>query len=118
VAPEKTIARGYPQLYSDQSIETAILTRQVSLLELRQTKGFANSSARTMSAATWIYHRIAERIRAHALVSILTLAVCRVMRQRLKLAKNDLSSERSLATLRKSSAIVCTSSRQSLKQAF
>ena len=40
-------------------------------------------------------------IRAHALVCFLALIVYRVMRQRLKLAKSDLSPERALAELRK-----------------
>jgi transposase len=48
-----------------------------------------------------VYHRLPERIRAHALVCFLALIVYRVMRQRLKLAKSDLSPERALAELRK-----------------
>ena len=40
-------------------------------------------------------------IRAHALVCFLALIVCRVMRQRLKLAKSDLSPEKALAEPRK-----------------
>ncbi len=47
------------------------------------------------------YHRLPERIRAHALVCFLALIVYRVMRQRLKLAKSELSPERALAELRK-----------------
>ena len=37
-----------------------------------------------------VYHRLPERIRAHAFVCFLALIVYRVMRQRLKLAKSDL----------------------------
>ena len=48
-----------------------------------------------------VYHRLPERIRAHALVCFLALIVYRVMRQRLKLAKSDRSPERALAELRK-----------------
>jgi len=48
-----------------------------------------------------VYHRLSERIRAHALVCFMALIVYRVMRQRLKLAKSDLSPERALAQLRR-----------------
>lgn len=48
-----------------------------------------------------VYHRLPERIRAHAFVCFLALIVYRVMRQRLKLAKSDLSPERALAQLRR-----------------
>ena len=48
-----------------------------------------------------VYHRLPQRIRAHALVCFLALIVYRVMRQRLKLAKSELSPERALAELRK-----------------
>jgi transposase len=48
-----------------------------------------------------VYHRLPERIRAHALVCFLALIVYRVLRRRLKLAKSDLSPERALAELRK-----------------
>ncbi len=47
-----------------------------------------------------VYRRLRERIRAHAFVCFLALIVCRVMRQRLKLAKIDLSPESALAELR------------------
>ena len=48
-----------------------------------------------------VYHRLPERIRAHAFVCFLALIVYRVMRQRLKQAKSDLSPEKALAELRK-----------------
>ncbi len=48
-----------------------------------------------------VYHRLPERIRAHALVCFMALIVYRVMRQRLKLAKSDLSPEKALAQLRR-----------------
>ena len=48
-----------------------------------------------------VCHRLPERVRAHAFVCFLALIVYRVMRQRLKLAKSDLSPQRALAELRK-----------------
>ena len=47
-----------------------------------------------------VFHRLPERIRAHAMLCFMALIVYRVMRQRLKLAKSDLSPERALAQLR------------------
>ena len=49
--PAKTGARGRPQEYSDQAIESAILIRQVFSLPPRQTEGFMTSIARLMGAA-------------------------------------------------------------------
>jgi transposase len=48
-----------------------------------------------------VYHRLPERIRAHAMLCFMALIVYRVMRQRLKLAKSDLSPERALEKLRR-----------------
>lgn len=48
-----------------------------------------------------VYHRLPERIRAHALMCFMALIVYRVMRQRLKLTKSDLSPEKALAQLRR-----------------
>ena len=48
-----------------------------------------------------VFHRLPERIRAHAMLCFMALIVYRVMRQRLKLAKSDLSPERALAQLRR-----------------
>ena len=48
-----------------------------------------------------VYHRLAERIRAHAMLCFMALIVYRVMRQRLKLAKSELSPETALAQLRR-----------------
>ena len=48
-----------------------------------------------------VYHRLPQRIRAHAFICFLALIVYRVMRQRLKLAKSELSPERALAELRR-----------------
>jgi transposase len=48
-----------------------------------------------------VYHRLPDRIKAHAMLCFMALIVYRVMRQRLKLAKSDLSPERALAQLRR-----------------
>ncbi len=48
-----------------------------------------------------VFHRLPDRIRAHAMLCFMALIVYRVMRQRLKLAKNDLSPEKALAQLRR-----------------
>jgi transposase len=48
-----------------------------------------------------VFHRLPERIRAHAMLCFIALIVYRVMRQRLKLAKSDLSPEKALAQLRR-----------------
>lgn len=48
-----------------------------------------------------VYHRLPERIRAHAMLCFMALIVYRVMRHRLKLAQSDLSPERALAQLRR-----------------
>ena len=48
-----------------------------------------------------VYHRLPERIRAHAMLCFMALIVYRVMRQRLKFAKSDLTPEKALAQLRR-----------------
>jgi transposase len=48
-----------------------------------------------------VYHRLPERIRAHAMLCFMALIVYRVMRQRLKLANSDLTPEKALAQLRR-----------------
>lgn len=48
-----------------------------------------------------VYHRLPDRIRAHAQICFMALIVYRVMRKRLKQAKSDLSPERALAHLRR-----------------
>jgi transposase len=47
-----------------------------------------------------VYHRLPERIRAHAMLCFMALIVYRIMRQRLKLANSDLSPEKALEKLR------------------
>jgi transposase len=48
-----------------------------------------------------VFHRLPNRIRAHAMLCFMALIVYRVMRQRLKLANSDLSPEKALAQLRR-----------------
>ena len=46
-----------------------------------------------------VYHRLPERIKAHASICFIALILYRIMRQRLKVADSDLSPERALAEL-------------------
>ena len=48
-----------------------------------------------------VYHRLPERIRAHAIICFMALILYRVMRQRLRFANSDLSPEKALAQLRR-----------------
>ena len=48
-----------------------------------------------------VYHRLPERIRAHAAICFMALILYRVMRQRLKAANAGLSPERALDYLRR-----------------
>ena len=48
-----------------------------------------------------VYHRLPDRIRAHATICFIALILHRVMRQRLRDAKSDLSPERTLILLRR-----------------
>jgi transposase len=48
-----------------------------------------------------VYHRLPQRIRAHAMLCFIALIMYRVMRQRLKLAKSELSPEKALAQVRR-----------------
>ena len=48
-----------------------------------------------------VYHRLPDRIRAHAALCFMALILYRVMRQRLKQAQSSLSPERALAQLRR-----------------
>jgi transposase len=48
-----------------------------------------------------VYHRLPQRIRAHAMLCFLALILHRVMRQRLKQAKSELSPDQALAQLRR-----------------
>lgn len=48
-----------------------------------------------------VYHRLPERIRAHATLCFMALILYRVMRMKLKAAKSPYSPERALARLRR-----------------
>jgi len=48
-----------------------------------------------------VYHRLPQRIRAHAILCFMALILYRVMRERLRLAKSELSPEQALAQLRR-----------------
>lgn len=48
-----------------------------------------------------VHHRLPDRIRAHAAICFIALILHRVMRQRLRDAKSDLSPERTLSLLRR-----------------
>ena len=48
-----------------------------------------------------VYHRLPQRIRAHAMLCFIALIVYRVMRQRLRLAKSELTPEKALGQLRR-----------------
>ena len=48
-----------------------------------------------------VFHRLPERIKAHASICFMALILYRVMRQRLKMAGSDLSPEAALAELRR-----------------
>ena len=48
-----------------------------------------------------VYHRLPDRIRAHAALCFMALILHRVMRQRLRAAQNPLSPERALSLLRR-----------------
>jgi len=48
-----------------------------------------------------VYHRLPDRIRAHAAICFIALILHRVMRQRLRDAKSELSPERTLSLMRR-----------------
>ena len=48
-----------------------------------------------------VFHRLPERIRAHASLCFMALIIHRVMRQRLRLAKSNLSPEAALRQLKR-----------------
>jgi transposase len=48
-----------------------------------------------------VYHRLPQRIRAHAMLCFMALILHRVMRQRLKLANSEFSPDQALAQLRR-----------------
>ena len=76
---------------------TEVVQRYKALADIE--RGFRVLKSETLIAP--VYHRLPRRIRAHALVCLIALIIYRVMRQRLKLAKNELSPESALAQLRR-----------------
>jgi transposase len=48
-----------------------------------------------------VYHRLPQRIRAHAMICFMALILYRVMRQRLNMAQSTLPPERALAQLKR-----------------
>ena len=53
-----------------------------------------------------VFHRLPERIKAHASLCFIALILCRVMRQRLKLAGSDLSPEAVLRRIQRHSVSI------------
>ena len=76
---------------------TEIVRRYKSLADIE--RGFKVLKSEIEIAP--VYHRLPERIKAHASICFMALILYRVMRQRLKLASNDLSPEAALAELRR-----------------
>ena len=76
---------------------TEVVQRYKALADIE--RGFRVLKSETLIAP--VYHRLPRRIRAHALVCFIALIIYRVMRQRLKLAKSELSPESALAQLRR-----------------
>lgn len=73
-----------------------IVTRYKSLADIE--RGFKVLKSEIEIAP--VYHRLPQRIRAHAMICFMALILYRVMRTRLKMAKSNLSPERALAQLK------------------
>jgi hypothetical protein len=76
---------------------TEIVRRYKSLADIE--RGFKVLKSETEIAP--VFHRLPERIKAHANICFMALILYRVMRQRLKLASSNLSPEAALAELRR-----------------
>jgi len=76
---------------------TEIVRRYKSLADIE--RGFKVLKSEIEIAP--VYHRLPERIKAHASICFMALILYRVMRTHLKLAGNDLSPEAALAELRR-----------------
>ena len=74
-----------------------ILSRYKSLADIE--RGFRVLKSEIEIAP--VFHRLPERIRAHASICFMALILCRVMRQRLRLAGHGVSPETALAQLRR-----------------
>lgn len=75
----------------------AIVQRYKSLADIE--RGFRVLKSEIELAP--VYHRLPQRIRAHAMICFMALILYRVMRQRLKIAQSNLSPERALAQLKR-----------------
>jgi transposase len=75
----------------------AIVQRYKSLADIE--RGFRVLKSEIELAP--VYHRLPQRIRAHAMICFMALILYRVMRQRLKMAQSTLSPERALAQLKR-----------------
>ncbi|NDA25190.1 MAG: IS1634 family transposase, partial [Betaproteobacteria bacterium] len=75
----------------------AIVQRYKSLADIE--RGFRVLKSEIELAP--VYHRLPQRIRAHAMICFMALILYRVMRQRLKIAQSSLSPERALAQLKR-----------------
>ncbi len=73
-----------------------IVTRYKSLADIE--RGFKVLKSEIEIAP--VYHRLPQRIRAHAMICFMALILYRIMRTRLKMAKSTLSPERALAQLK------------------
>ena len=74
-----------------------VVTRYKSLADIE--RGFRVLKSEIEIAP--VFHRLPERIKAHASICFMALILYRVMRQRLKLAGSELSPEAALAELRR-----------------
>jgi len=74
-----------------------IVTRYKSLADIE--RGFKVLKSEIEIAP--VYHRLPQRIRAHAMICFMALILYRVMRTRLQMAKSNLSPERALAQLKR-----------------
>jgi transposase len=75
----------------------AIVQRYKSLADIE--RGFRVLKSEIELAP--VYHRLPQRIRAHAMICFMALILYRVMRQRLNMAQSTLSPERALAQLKR-----------------
>jgi transposase len=73
-----------------------VVTRYKSLADIE--RGFKVLKSEIEIAP--VYHRLPQRIRAHAMICFMALILYRIMRTRLKMAKSTLSPERALAQLK------------------
>ncbi len=76
-----------------------VIRRYKSLADIE--RGFKVLKSEIEIEIAPVFHRLPERIKAHASICFLALILYRVMRQRLKLAGSDLSPEAALAELRR-----------------